>query len=29
VVGGGRNGVEFNFILILILVQLIYDIKKQ
>ena len=29
VVGGGRNGVEFNFLLILILIQLIYDIKKN
>jgi putative oxidoreductase len=28
VVGGGRNGVEFNFILILILLQLIYDKYK-
>jgi putative oxidoreductase len=29
VVGGGRNGVEFNFILILILTQLIYDKYKR
>jgi putative oxidoreductase len=29
VVGGGRNGVEFNFILILILTQLIYNKYNQ
>jgi putative oxidoreductase len=29
VVGGGRNGMEFNFILILILTQLIYDKYKM
>jgi putative oxidoreductase len=29
VVGGGRNGVEFNFILIVILAQLIYDKYKM
>jgi putative oxidoreductase len=29
VVGGGRNGMEFNFILILILTQFIYDKYKM
>jgi putative oxidoreductase len=29
VVGGGRNGMEFNFILIFILTQLIYDKYKM
>jgi putative oxidoreductase len=29
VVGGGRNGMEFNFILILILLQLIYNQLKK
>jgi putative oxidoreductase len=29
VVGGGRNGMEFNFILILIFTQLIYDKYKM